>query len=54
MKSGTNLVVGAAKINIFPDRKALSADFFVFHPKRQAIGIGHMAIDVVFPLWAPD
>ena len=43
-----------AKINIFPDCKALSADFFIFHPKRMAIAHQRMATGSVFPLWAPN
>ncbi len=41
-------------VNNFIDRKVLSSDFFIFHPKREAIAHGRMAIDTVFPLWAPN
>ena len=41
-------------INIFPDRIAQSSDFFIFHPKREAIAHGRAAADPVFPLWAPN
>ena len=42
------------KINNFPDMKALSADFFIFQPKREAIAHGRQATEPVFPLWAPN
>ena len=47
-------MISLAKINIFPDRNAFSADFFIFHPKREAIAHQRMAIDAVFLLWAPN
>ena len=47
-------IILAAKINNFSDMKALSADFFIFHLKREAIAHGRMATDPVFPLWAPN
>ena len=34
--------------------KAQSADFFVFHPKREAIAHQRIAFGTVFPLWAPN
>lgn len=33
--------------------KALSADFFIFHSKRETIAHGRQASDPVLPFWAP-
>ena len=38
----------------FFEANKLSADFFIFHSKREAIAHGRMATDPVFPLWAPN
>ena len=50
----SNLAVPTAKVSIFSDINALSADFFIFHPKREAIAHVREATDAVFPLWAPN
>lgn len=47
-------MVANAKVSIFFETKAPSADFFIFHSKREAIAHGRMATDPVFPLWAPN
>jgi len=47
-------MVVAAKVSIFFETNALSADFFIFHTKRVAIAHGRQASDPVFPLWAPN
>lgn len=44
----------AAKVSIFSEINAPAADFFVFHPKREAIAHGREANEPVFPLWAPN
>lgn len=41
-------------VNNYSNRKAQSADFFIFHPKRMAIAHGHMDTGSFFPLWAPN
>ena len=43
-----------AKVSIFFGTNALSADFFIFHTKREAIAHGRQATEPVFPLWAPN
>ena len=50
----SNLAVLTAKVSIFSETKALSADFFIFHPKREATAHGRQATEPVFPLWAPN
>ena len=47
-------MVVAAKVSIFFETNAQSADFFIFHSKREAIAHGRQASDPVFPLWAPN
>lgn len=44
----------AAKVSIFSEIKELSADFFIFYTKREAIAQGRLATEPVFPLWAPN
>ena len=41
-------------IKFISKKEALSADFFIFHSKREAIAHGRTATDPVFPLWAPN
>lgn len=41
-------------IKFISKKEALSADFFIFHSKREAIAHGRMATDPVLPLWAPN
>ena len=41
-------------IKFISKKEALSADFFIFHSKREAIAHGWQATDPVFPLWAPN
>ena len=44
----------AAKVSIFSEKDAPSADFFIFHSKREAIDHGRLATEPVFPPWAPN
>lgn len=41
-------------IKFISKKEALSADFLIFHSKREAIAHGRQASDPVFPLWAPN
>ena len=41
-------------IKFISKKEALSADFFIFHSKREAIAHGRQATDPVFSLWAPN
>ena len=50
----SNLAVLTAKVSNFSEKDAPSADFFIFHSKREAIAHGREATDPVFPLWAPN
>ena len=50
----SNLAVLSAKVSIFSEINAPSADFFIFRPKREAIAHDREATDPVFPLWAPN
>ena len=47
-------MVATAKVSIFFETNAQSADFFIFHSKREAIAHGRQATEPVFPLWAPN
>ena len=47
-------MVVAAKVSIFFETNAQSADFFIFHSKREAIAHGREASEPVLPLWAPN
>lgn len=41
-------------IKFISKKEALSADFSIFHLKREAIAHGRLATEPVFPLWAPN
>lgn len=41
-------------IKFISKKEALSADFLIFHLKREAIAHGRQATDPVFPLWVPN
>ena len=44
-------VMYAAKVSIFFERNALSADFFIFHSKREAIAHGRQASSRRVAIW---
>jgi hypothetical protein len=50
----SNLAVLTAKVSIFSEKDAPSAEFFNFHSKREAIAHGRQATEPVLPLWAPN